>query len=192
MINMNLVEIKTFSNLTEAAEYILKEGKSQVSLSSIRKTIEFCCHGRAKTAYGYVFKYIKEVNKNASCKHRYYEIIQTDLNDNFIAMYSSCAEAARAVNGLCQSIRRCCVGLKKTYKNSKWKFGTEIQHGACCRSILQIETLTGKVIKKWASITEAANVTGINKVSIGYVCRGKRKSAGGFGWRYADEEELAA
>lgn len=191
MYDMNLVEIKTFSNLTEAAEYILKEAKTKVSLTSIRTAIVHVCKGRIKTAYGYIFKYIGEANENTDCKHRYYEIIQTDLNDNFIAMYSSCAEAAKAVNGERSNIRKCCLGTRKTYKNFKWKYGVEIKNTSC-RSVLQIEIKTGKVLKCWVSITEAANALQINKNCIYKVCTKRNKSAGGFIWRYADEMELAA
>ena len=191
MYDVNLVEIKTFSNLTEAAEYILKEGKTKASLTSISTAIIHVCKGRMKTAYGYIFKYIGKANENTDCKHRYYEIIQTDLNDNFIATYSSCAEAAKAVNGGRSNIRKCCLGIRGTYKNYKWKYGAEIKNTSC-RSVFQIEKLTGKVIKKWDSITAAANALRISKCHIGNVCNGEKKSAGGFIWRYADEMELAA
>lgn len=186
MYDMNLVEIKTFSNLTEAAEYILKEGKTKASLSSIKEAIGRCCLGKQKKVYGYIFEYIEKNNKKPRYKHHYYEIIQTDLDDNFIAKYNSCNEAAKAINGLCPHIRKCCLGIMKTYKGFKWKFGREIQCGNC-RPVLQIEKLTGKVIKKWDSINAAANALRISDSSIGDVCKGRKKSAGGFIWRYADE-----
>lgn len=43
-------------------------------------------------------------------------------------------------------------------------------------------TIEGKLITKYSSITEACSKTGINH--IGDTCRGCRKSAGGFIWRY--------
>ena len=43
-------------------------------------------------------------------------------------------------------------------------------------------TIEGKLIAKYNSITEACSKTGINH--IGDVCKGCRKSASGFTWRY--------
>lgn len=43
----------------------------------------------------------------------------------------------------------------------------------------------GEFIRKYASAREAARVLGIARPSITACCRYKRKSAGGFVWRYA-------
>lgn len=40
------------------------------------------------------------------------------------------------------------------------------------------------VVKEWASLTEASKALKINNGHISSVCRGKRKNAGGFGWKY--------
>jgi len=45
-------------------------------------------------------------------------------------------------------------------------------------------SLDGKIIKKWGSITEAGITLGINIGHITNVCRGKRKTTGGFKWKY--------
>ena len=42
-----------------------------------------------------------------------------------------------------------------------------------------------KFIRKYESAREAARVLGIARHSITSCCTGKRKSAGGFVWRYA-------
>ena len=48
--------------------------------------------------------------------------------------------------------------------------------------VIQINRDTGAVIKEYKSITEAQKETGIGHISC--VCRRKRKSAGGFFWKY--------
>ena len=44
-------------------------------------------------------------------------------------------------------------------------------------------------IKEWCSATEAAKSLGIQRANITTACTGKRKSAGGFVWKYKDEKE---
>ena len=43
--------------------------------------------------------------------------------------------------------------------------------------------------KKFDCAKSAQEELGIDRMSIGKVCRGKRKTAGGFHWRYADEND---
>lgn len=54
------------------------------------------------------------------------------------------------------------------------------------KQVNQIDTNTGKTIKTWTCAVEASKQLGINNSSISQCCSGKRKSAGGFIWRYAD------
>ncbi len=48
-------------------------------------------------------------------------------------------------------------------------------------------TKEGKLIYKYSSIEEASKKTNINGASISLVCKEKRKSAGGFIWKYNSE-----
>lgn len=43
---------------------------------------------------------------------------------------------------------------------------------------------TGKIIKKHISLIEAQKATGIKNGNISLVCNGKRKTAGGYIWKY--------
>lgn len=47
------------------------------------------------------------------------------------------------------------------------------------RSVMCVETNI-----QYKSISEASRSTGVNPSNIGAVCRGKRKSAGGYTWKY--------
>lgn len=51
------------------------------------------------------------------------------------------------------------------------------------KSIEQIN-LEGNVLHTWSSIADAVKSTHINRTSINYVLKNKRKTAGGFKWRY--------
>ena len=50
--------------------------------------------------------------------------------------------------------------------------------------ILQIEKETNKIIKEWFSIMQVERELGIHHSSIIQCCKGERKTAGGFKWKY--------
>ena len=49
--------------------------------------------------------------------------------------------------------------------------------------IIQL-TLDGEIIKIWNSLSEASEVLGITISNISLTCNGKRKSSGGYKWKY--------
>ena len=55
------------------------------------------------------------------------------------------------------------------------------------KPILQY-TKDGVFIKEWTSEIEASRVIGINQGNITKCCQDKRKSAGGFVWKYSESE----
>lgn len=52
------------------------------------------------------------------------------------------------------------------------------------QSVEQIDSRNGERIAVYASVTAAANMTGINKGSISAACNGRRQTAAGYVWRY--------
>ena len=56
------------------------------------------------------------------------------------------------------------------------------------KPVFSVDRETG-LIMWWASAMEAERITGIYHGSIIRCCRGERKSAGGFYWLYADEDD---
>ena len=67
-------------------------------------------------------------------------------------------------------------------------YGTCIERRAdrCKKNVQQFD-LSGALIKNWHGIVEAAVVLQIDPSSITKAAKGKRKSAGGFIWRYKDD-----
>lgn len=47
-------------------------------------------------------------------------------------------------------------------------------------------TLDGQFVKRWSSTRETARELGLKQPGISRCCNGKRKTAGGFIWRFAD------
>lgn len=86
-------------------------------------------------------------------------------------------------------------GLNNHVENLEWcdakyntNYGTCIERRAdrCKKNVQQFD-LSGALIKNWHGIVEAAVVLRIDPSSITKAAKGKRKSAGGFIWRYKDD-----
>jgi hypothetical protein len=67
------------------------------------------------------------------------------------------------------------TGLKDVRQRSQW---TAVQ-----------QMHEGEVIQEFESLSEAQRITGIAYPNIVKVCKGLRKKAGGFGWRYSQTSE---
>lgn len=70
-------------------------------------------------------------------------------------------------------------GLKKTDKNKG------LNHW-CAKAIGQYDK-KGNFIKEWSYIREAAQTLGIQGANISACAKGRRKTAGGYIWRYMEE-----
>jgi len=53
-----------------------------------------------------------------------------------------------------------------------------------CKKVYQLDRITGEIIKQYPSVMEAERVN--NFKHIHDVCNGKRKSSGGFNWKYVN------
>lgn len=75
-----------------------------------------------------------------------------------------------------EAIRQAKLGTKQSIETIKKKSRPVNQY-----------TLDGQFIRTWIGASQAMQELGIDKSSIGRVCKGTKKSAGGFKWSYADE-----
>lgn len=66
-----------------------------------------------------------------------------------------------------------------------------LNHERMKKPVLQIDSETKNIIAEYESIQNAFVSTGINKNSIGIVCRnGRLKTAGGYGWKYKNSHSM--
>ena len=75
--------------------------------------------------------------------------------------------------------------MKHSYRNGLHKRLRGKRHGKA-RKVIQYD-LQGNLIKTWDSIMDIQRESNINNRSICSCCKGKRKTAGGYMWRYKEE-----
>ena len=63
------------------------------------------------------------------------------------------------------------------------RYGTRTAR--CSKQVQMFDKSTGKLLATFPSINEAERQTGISDGNICFCCCGKRKSAGGYVWKYA-------
>ena len=113
----------------------------------------------------------------------------------FICQYNSIKDAAQD-NGVTTDVISLCVRQAQnhssgfTYRNSNdYEFGKDItinyqkKPSQNCRPVLCIDAKTGFIIKEYPSIISVEE-DGIRSSHVASVCRGKRKTCGGYKWVY--------
>lgn len=129
------------------------------------------------------------------------EVLQFDLDFNFIKEWPSAAEVERCEGYKASNISRCCSNDINTYKSYIWVKKSEYYEGylqehksrAKCKSndksVLQYDFL-GNFINKYISCAEACR--NIGKTNISSAAAGTDPQAHGFIWIYEDDfsEEL--
>lgn len=129
--------------------------------------------------------------------NRQRKICQLDKDtDAVIKIWNNLVEVSMALHIPKSGIHACCNGKLKTYHEYKWKYFDESTNelknrtNFVDRRIYQIDRNTNEIIKEWSCQAEAVVNTGIDSGSISSCCKNKRKTAGNYKWKYADEERL--
>ena len=123
------------------------------------------------------------------------KINQYDLEGHYIRTFDSIAEIKKTVPGT-GSISQVLAGKKncKTAGGYQWRYfdgsyedNEPVTPNAKCRPVLQIDPDSGVVIAEYTSATEAGKALGISHTHICSVCKGQRKTCGGWKWNYKEE-----
>ena len=97
--------------------------------------------------------------------------------------YSNLTNAG-AVVGLNTSV---CLSVNKVYKGFCWTYDFVDKFIPIIDSRkkkVQQYNIHGEFLKEYNSVSEASKFTDCNKSGIAKVCRGERKSCGGYIWQY--------
>lgn len=99
--------------------------------------------------------------------------INTDRTDNRVENLRWCTSSENMNNPLTKT---------KNSNSHKDMWKKDSHREKICKKVLMI--LNGEVINTFYGTGEASRQTGINNSHIASVCRGKRKTAGGYKWKY--------
>ena len=106
-----------------------------------------------------------------------------------IPMIGNVIEESKKKIGEASKNRKPRLGMKNS-QESKEKVSKALKGRANTwyrRKVIQIEKNTNKIIKIFDYIKQAQIETGIGYGNIVAVCRGNRKTAGGYIWKYVEE-----
>lgn len=184
-----LYQISNYGRIKSLEKYIKSGIKNSKKVKRKEKILKI-----QENRYGYNY-----VNLSKNSEHKYKTIhrlvaqafipnpqnkpqvnhIDGDKTNNCISNLEWCTSSENEIHA---------YKFLNKHKNNgnKGKFGKE---NAKAKVVLQIDKYTNKILNKYYGISEAERKTGISNQSISKCCL-KRKgyfTAGGFKWRYADE-----
>ena len=114
-------------------------------------------------------------------------IYQYNLTGKLESTFQSLEEASKSSSISEESISHACIGDRKTSNDFYWTYTStfDLKEDIRKKKVIQYD-LDGEKINVFDSIAEASIATEINKSSIAKCCRGERKKAGNFIWKFYD------
>lgn len=155
-----------------------------------------CCKGKSHTAGGYQWRYStdKVAQLEKKSKWQKFRIAQYDIEGQLVRIYESVKDAETALGLKHPSrITYACSGYRKSAHGYMWKYiDKDIQDTIGMYRNLHEKRVCqydkgGNIINIYKNATDAETKTGIKRENIYRVCRGERKSTGGYIWRYSNE-----
>ncbi len=185
-------------------KYLINEFPSvrhaALSLGKNTGHISSACLGKRESAYGYIWKYRSDYNKNlpkidislAEKKLHSKSIAQYDLNGNYIQTFNSASAAARATNDKQGNISSVAVGKRKysgCYQYAYIEKGKIPKKYSINKSdniskkVLMLNSSSGKILAEFESISSAAKTVLGSQSNISACINGKKKTAYGYNWK---------
>ena len=114
-------------------------------------------------------------------------IYQFSFTGELESTFQSLEEASKSSSISEESISHACVGDRKTSNGFYWTYTTtfDFKEDIRKKKVIQYD-FDGELVKVFDSISEASKATEVNKSSIAKCCRGERKKAGNFIWKFSD------
>lgn len=170
----------------------------------LQNHISRCCRGIISKAYDYKWQFQDEPHAYVY-KYKFKAVSQYTTDGQFIKTYKSVTEASKALGILQNSISQCLNGKSRTAGKFVWKYADEVKNqepimqepiiedcikkGEPTNIIKAVNQYTkdGEFIETYKTVAEASRATGICEGSIRHCVKDRRKTAGGFVWKYDNE-----
>ena len=177
------VQLSTYKNSADAARDV---GVSHTSVIDACKKKEHV-HTIADSIWRFASDPLSVRELDNVCRLKS-NVIQYSIDGQKLNTFFSIREAAKSVNIHPSSITHACRGKTKTSGGFVWRYEDDAppREKVKCGVIRRVEQLSLKdePIKVWDSISDASRELKIGNSHITSVCKGNRKSTGGFSWRY--------
>jgi group I intron endonuclease len=141
-------------------------------------------------------KHLSKINKGKPSLIKKMVSMFTKSGD-FVKTFDSIKSASVSIGILSSGISACCTGIQKSAGGYVWKFDDGSQSQTNNETYLNLKTKKvsqfskdNVFIKTWDSASEAGRNFTINRSRISACCTGRKKSTGGFIWKYADDNQL--
>jgi hypothetical protein len=181
--------------LSEYASIGIAANKFNIST----KIINDCCNKNRKSAGGYIWRYKDLYDPNeiiiydAQINPTPKTVVQFDKSGNFISQYQHAYEAELMTGVRQNSICNCCIGKVKSAGGYIWKYLSDYNPNdkiiyydkTAPKTILQFD-LDGNFIAEYESMSIASELTNISVACISRCCNNKRKTSGGYVWKYKE------
>lgn len=118
-------------------------------------------------------------------------VVQYDLHGKRLDEFRSLTEAAAAIYGYASNICECCRRNIKSAYGYIWRYlEDELGDFSTDRLVTAVVQYNrqGKRLEEFPSIKRASEASGAFSSSISACCSGRNKTAGGYIWRYANDE----
>ncbi len=114
-------------------------------------------------------------------------IYQYNLTGKLESTFQSLEEASKSSSISEESISHACIGDRKTSNGFYWTYTStfDLKEDIRKKKVIQYD-FEGEILNVYDSIAEASKETEIDKSSIAKCCRGERKKAGNFIWKFYD------
>ena len=116
-------------------------------------------------------------------------VYQYSIEDGvLVGKYDCLKDAGNAVGAFKSSISKAALEVNKTCNGYYWSYSSTFPNHLTDlrKKKIQQFTLDGEFVNEFDSVSEASKQTGCNKTSVAKVCRGERKSSGGYYWKFKD------
>jgi hypothetical protein len=122
-------------------------------------------------------------------------VIQLTLEGKLVKEWKSIIQVEKELGIGNSNISSVCNGKQKSAGSFMWMYKEDYEkafgkikpyENKWIKKIVQL-TLESEYIKDWDSIVEVTNNLGVHSGHITSVCKGKRKSSGGFKWMYKED-----
>ena len=176
----NMYQISNIGQVKSLEHYVQQKNRWGQTISRIQKSRLMKIHIN-KNGYFRVVLHKNGIEKNYSVHRMVYEAFVGEIPDGMQVNH---------INEIKTDNRLENLNLMTPKENSNWgtrneRVSEKQTNGKNSKPVLKIDPISNEIVAEFPSTKEAERQTGFNHISLW--CRGERKSADGYIWKYKEE-----